>query len=352
MARLARRERVVTQGDAPAAALPSEIERAMYGFLASQVLFVGDEIGAFDRIAAAGTATAEEIAPACGVHPAALDRLLLAAVSIGLLDREAGRYSVPAHLRGALAHGSPDYAGGRLRHYQQVSYGVVQHMRQALVENAPQWQRMVGGGGDYKELYASPERLDSFLSTMWALGHGSECELVDRFPLGRFRRLCDLGGGSGSFAIAALERTPGLEATVFDLPPIGGYLERHQRVWLARGLRFVPGDFFADALPPADVYALGYVLSNWGEERIRELLAKVFRALPAGGALLILEKLFDEDKRGPLATAMMHIDMLVETGGQHRTATEYGALLEDAGFRDVVVVRSSGEKHMVTAGKP
>jgi acetylserotonin N-methyltransferase len=90
-------------------------------------------------------------------------------------------------------------------------------------------------------------------------------------------------------------------------------------------------------LPPADLYSLGRILHDWPEDSIRLLLSKIYAALPPGGALLIAEKLLDEDKSGPTSAHMQSLNMLVCTEGEERTLTEYAALLLEAGFGSVEV---------------
>ena len=67
------------------------------------------------------------------------------------------------------------------------------------------------------------------------------------------------------------------------------------------------------------MYSLGRILHDWPEDRIRLLLSKIYAALPAGGALLIAEKLLDEDKSGPTPAQMQSLNMLVCTEGRERT---------------------------------
>jgi acetylserotonin N-methyltransferase len=57
--------------------------------------------------------------------------------------------------------------------------------------------------------------------------------------------------------------------------------------------------------------------------------------LPSGGALLIAEKLLDDDKTGPLPALMQSLSMLVGTEGKERAVAEYTALLRQAGFTQV-----------------
>ena len=69
--------------------------------------------------------------------------------------------------------------------------------------------------------------------------------------------------------------------------------------------------------------------------KVRTLLRKVWERLPSGGALLIAEKLLDDDKTGPVPALMQSLSMLVCTEGKERTLAEYTALLRQAGFTQV-----------------
>jgi acetylserotonin N-methyltransferase len=97
----------------------------------------------------------------------------------------------------------------------------------------------------------------------------------------------------------------------------------------------VEGDFFVDALPAGDLYAVGRILHDWTEEKIVSLLGRIYEVLPDGGGLLIAEKLLKEDRSGPVATHMQSLNMLVCTEGRERTLSEYSALLRDVGFREI-----------------
>ena len=112
-----------------------------------------------------------------------------------------------------------------------------------------------------------------------------------------------------------------MRAEVFDLPAV-------QKLYPDT----IEGDFFVDPLPPADLYALGRILHDWAEPKIRTLLDKIYAALPEGGGLLIAEKLLTEDG---VSAHMQSLNMLICTEGRERTAEEYASLLKAAGFRSV-----------------
>ena len=95
------------------------------------------------------------------------------------------------------------------------------------------------------------------------------------------------------------------------------------------------GDFFADELPEGDLYATGQILHDWPDEKIRLLLDKIYRRMPEGGGLLVVERLLAQDKSGPVSVLMQSLNMLLCTEGRERTLEEYRQLLEAAGFGDV-----------------
>ena len=127
--------------------------------------------------------------------------------------------------------------------------------------------------------------------------------------------------------------------------------EHHDIDWKTHGVKVIPGDFFRDELPEADLYSASRILHDWSEEKIHVLLAKIYLRLPGGGALLIAEKLLQNQKTGPMWAAMQSLNMLVCTEGRERTLLEYEALLRGAGFSSVEGRTTSAPLNTVLAVK-
>jgi acetylserotonin N-methyltransferase len=111
------------------------------------------------------------------------------------------------------------------------------------------------------------------------------------------------------------------------------------------------GDFFADPLPEGDLYALGRILHDWAEEKCLRLLRRIYEALPAGGAVLVAEKLLCDDASGPRWAQMQDLNMLTCTEGRERTLAGYEELLTAAGFGDVRGCRTSSPLDVVMGVK-
>jgi acetylserotonin N-methyltransferase len=226
---------------------------------------------------------------------------------------------------------------GYILYSNDVLFRMWANLEDAVLEGNHRWKQTFNlEGSIFDHFFQTDEAMRTFLLGMHGFGVLSSPKVVAAFDLSRFHRLVDLGGATGHLAIAACERYPEMHATVFDLPRVIEVArEQVSRSGVASRVGLMAGDFFADELPAADLFAVGRILHDWSEEKIRALLAKVLARLPSGGALLIAEKLLAEDKTRPVPALMQSLNMLVCTEGRERSLGEYRALLEAAGFRNV-----------------
>ena len=156
-----------------------------------------------------------------------------------------------------------------------------------------------------------------FACGMHGFGMLMSPKVVTAFDLSQFKRIADLGGATSHLVIAACEQYPELRGVVFDLPQVTALAREQVELSAARErIEIVAGDFFEDDLPAADLFALGRILHDWSEDKLGFLLRKVFARLPAGGKLLVAERLLNEDGVGPVPANMQSLNMLVTTEGR------------------------------------
>lgn len=327
--------------------IPAHLERAVFGIYSTYSLHLADRSGVFTYLADNAGATTAKIAGALETDEETLDRLLLVLASLNVLDRTAGgQYALADGVRPYLDRREPRYLLGFVDHLlgstadrfgQLAAY--LERGKNAVDADLP---------APFATLYRDEESTRRFLTAMWQLSFHVSHELAALADLGHARRLVDVGGASGPFSVAALLAYPRLRSTVFDLPQVGPYLAETAREHrLGDRLGFSGGDFFRDPLPEGDCVAFGYILSDWDDETCSQLLRKAYDACRPGGRVLVMERLFDEDRQGPLATAVMNLSMYFETQGRHRTPAEYLSLLERAGFTRCAVHRSTADKHLL-----
>ena len=150
------------------------------------------------------------------------------------------------------------------------------------------------------------------------------------------RRMLDVGGNSGEFAVQICRRELHTEATVIDLPVVCHVGERHVQTQPEAGrIQFCPGNMLDDAFPTDfDLITWKSVLHDWPDEQVPHLLKKSFDALPPGGTVLIFERQqWDfgvEDTPYGLLPVMLFFR-------SYRSPESYVVCLRNAGFSDISV---------------
>ncbi len=315
---------------------PAGVLDLIQAYRRSKTMFAAVSLGIFDRLSQ-GSAQAWTLAAELGINSDALAQLLDSCAALGLLKKDGLEYSNSPEAQTYLTRTSPHTLSGYILYSDHVLYPLWGNFESAIREGTNRWQQTFGGSGSiFEHFFRTDKSRRDFLGGMDGYGQLSSPAVVAAFDLGRFRRLVDLGGATGHLALAACARYPQLQGAVFDLPSVIAITQEYmQRSPHGNRVTLIPGDFFVDPLPEADLFVLGRIVHDWSEDKIRKLLKKVWERLPAGGALLIAEKLLNDDKTGPLPALMQSLSMLVCTEGKERTLAEYSALLRDAGFAQV-----------------
>ncbi|MGE5193516.1 MAG: class I SAM-dependent methyltransferase [Deltaproteobacteria bacterium] len=321
---------------------PAPILDLLEAFRRSKTMFAAVSLGVFDALAA-GPKPLAVLAAELKANPDALERLLGACVSLQLLQYAGGSYENTPAAAAYLCQASPRRLTGYINYSNSVMWKLWERLEDAVREGTHRWKQVYGWDGPiFSHFFRDEAARREFLMGMHGFGLISSPHVVSAFDLSRFGRLVDLGGATGHLAVAACQRYPHLQAVVFDLPeaiPLAREIVGESNV--AARVSFAPGDFFVDPLPPGDLYAVGRILHDWSEEKIVNLLRRIHDRLPAGGALLIAEKLLFDDQTGPRWAQMQNLNMLTCTEGKERTLAHYEALLKQAGFTGVQGCRTS-----------
>ena len=157
--------------------------------------------------------------------------------------------------------------------------------------------------------------------------------LMAAYEFASFRRIADIGGGTGRLVADLLTAHGNARGVLFDLPNV---VMGALAVLAASGVEArcdVVGGSFFDGLPSgADAYILRAILHDWDDAASLAILAACRRVFRPEGRLLIMERIVGGPNDG-LETKTSDLNMLVSPDGQERTADEFAALLANAGFR-------------------
>jgi len=322
------------------------------GFWASKTLLSAVEIGVFGAVAD-GPLDLTALRVRLGLHERAARDFLDTLVALGLLQRDDDeRYSNSEEADRFLDPAKPGYIGGIIEMFNARLYGFWGSLTEALRTGEPQ-NEAKHGEDLFRALYSDPARLEGFLRAMTGLSLPVAQALADVFPWQSVGTVIDIGTAQGCVLVELARRHPHLSGGGIDLPAVEPMFSRHVASHgLADRLRFVPGDFFVDDLPRADVLVMGLILHDWDLPTKRMLIGKAHAALEKGGSLIIYELMIDDARRSHVPGLLMSLNMLIETrGGFDYTCADCIGWTRDAGFADSHAVRLVGPHSAVIATK-
>ncbi|MCA1959221.1 MAG: acetylserotonin O-methyltransferase [Desulfomonile sp.] len=282
--------------------------------------------------------TVEDLCAEHGWSPRGLRILLDALTAMGLVVKGPdGAYTLEASLSGMLI---PDGDASVLP--MVLHRGSMWKIWSNLTEIVA-----TGNNPNLKDRDArSDDEIDAFIGAMHVVGRALADTIAASVDLSPFRRMLDVGGGSGTYVMAFLKRAPQLTATIFDLPKVVEIARRRiTDAGLINRVTLAAGDYNTDPLPPGhDLVLLSAIIHINSREGNQALFRKVYDCLEPGGAILIRDHLMDPTRTRPVDGAIFAVNMLVATrGGNTYTLEETTADLESAGFHDVRLVRE-GER--------
>lgn len=330
---------------------PERILQLGLGFWGSKTLLSAVELGLFSELAR-DPLDGEALRERLGLHRRSASDFFDALVALGMLNREGDLYHNTPETDLFLDRAKPSYVGGLLEMANARLYGFWGSLTEGLRTGQPQNEAKIGGNF-FAVLYEDPTRLRQFLQAMTGLSLGTAMALARQFPWSDYRTFVDVGAAQGGLPVHLAQAHPHLTGGGFDLSPVQPIFEEYVASFgLADRLRFYPGDFFADPLPPADVLIMGHILHDWSDDEKRMLIARSHSALPAGGALIVYDTIIDDERRRNAFGLLMSLTMLIETpGGRDYTGAECSAWMREAGFSETRVEHLVGPDSMVVGIK-
>jgi SAM-dependent methyltransferase len=306
------------------------------GFLKGRVILTAAELDLFTRLDKE-QASADNLARGLECDRRCLTRLLDCLVALRLLSKQDGIYQNTE--RGALLSAE----------HPETELPMVLHLS-GLWESWGGLTETVRTGTNPKRKPVTERGKDSlkaFIGAMHVVGRGLSHKIADSYNLAPFRRLLDIGGATGTYTTAFLEKNPEMTAVLFDLPDVIRWAEERLGAdGLLERVECVAGDFYKDELPKGcDLVLLSAIIHQNSPEENLALFQKIHRAVVPGSTLLIRDHVMEPARTHPPQGTLFAINMLVNTkGGDTYTFAEIKETLERAGFGEVKLVREG--EHM------
>ncbi|WP_224982360.1 acetylserotonin O-methyltransferase [Geomonas agri] len=307
---------------------PASLLELSGSYWSTCTLHAGVKLNVFTPLATSSM-TAVELAGATASDARGMAMLLDALTALGLLKKEDRLYAATPFSAKFLSRTSPDYLGHIIMHHHHLVAGW-SRLDEAVKTGQPVRERV-----SHEDVESSRE---SFLMGMFNLAMILAPKIVPQIDLQGRRRLLDLGGGPGTYAIHFCLHNPQLDAVICDLPTTRSFAEQTvARFELSDRIGFVPTDFEQDDLPEGfDVAWLSHVLHGIGPGTCASVLKKAVTALEPGGMILIQEFILNDKKDAPVFPALFSLNMLLGTpDGQAYSQGELFEMLEKAGATGV-----------------
>ena len=182
---------------------PQLVFEVASGFMASKLLFLANEVGLFEQLAD-GPTSLDELAQRTNVAKVRLRIIADAMIVTGLLQRNADEYQNSPTAAAFLAGRSTADMRPFLRFWNHLSY--------------PAWLKLEDAvrTGEAQATMDLPDDLQRIFSEgVEAIQAVPSQALPATYDFSRHQRLLDIGGGTGSWLTAVLNKYRDLESTLF-----------------------------------------------------------------------------------------------------------------------------------------
>lgn len=306
-----------------------------------------------------GGLSLEQVAEKVGLPVYGTRVLLEAGLGIGLVSEVEGRYRLTKV--GVFVEHDP-MTRANMNFVRDVNYHGIAHLNEAVASGKPEGLSVFGA---WDTVYEGLAQLPEHVRSSWfGFDHFySDGAFDSTLPLvfsERPRRLLDIGGNTGKWAIACLRHDPEVEVTIMDLPGQLRNAEQNLRkAELAHRVQFVPADLLQEstAIPRGfDAIWMSQFLDCFSEAQIVSILRRCVAALEPGRKIYILEAFWDR-QRFPAASFCLQMTSLYFTAvangnSQMYRSTTFLACLHAAGLEVEREYDELGLSHTLLVCRP
>ena len=323
--------------------------QARNNLIIHQALHAAAKLGVADLLNS-GLRTTAELAGELKVNEEALYRTLRALASQGIFEETAPRTFRNSQLSRSLRTDEPGSVRALFLFFgTEFYYRSLGEILYSIETGKPGREKIVGMS-EWEYMRQHPELARIFDDAMTSNSDLMGPAIAAAYDFGAWESIMDIGGGNGILLSHVLKAHKKLRGVLADQPHVlerarqRGFLEGE----LAARTSMQECDFFREVPSGCRAYLMKSVIHDWDDEKARAILMHCRRAVPANGALLLVEWGLS-DANLPSTGKLMDLAMLVLTGGKERTTEEYRELLASGGFRLQKLIPTASEYTIIEA---
>jgi ubiquinone/menaquinone biosynthesis C-methylase UbiE len=244
-------------------------------------------------------ATISEMEKALGLSRYGLQILLETGYTANIVDQlDAETYSITkiGHfiLKDKLTRVNMDFT-------QDVCYKGLFHLKEAITKGTPAGLKELG---DWATIYEGLKDLEPHVQKSWFefdhfYSDDSLNEALEIFFKSKPKRVLDVGGNTGKWAMACCHYDPDVEVTIIDLPgQIGMAKKNVEEAGLSDRISYFPMNMLAPdkQFPEADLIWMSQFLDCFSEEEIVKILKHTANSMKDHTRLMIMETFWDNQR--------------------------------------------------------
>jgi ubiquinone/menaquinone biosynthesis C-methylase UbiE len=328
-----------------AGVIPTPLLETFEAMAMARAIMAGVSLGIFDALAEQ-PADADRLARRLQLDRQGTDILLVALHALGYVEERGGQYRNSPAVEKFILPDSPQTLRAYVGDFNRDMWDEFSRVEEALrtgetsglhsrEPDDPYWERYMRGLFDLTRLAGD--------------------DVAKMIPVRKPKRMLDLAGGHGGYAIAMCRRHADLTVTIAELEGaarIGREIVHEQG--MADRIDFLVGDMFTSDLGHGyDVATAFQILHHFDEDVNVELLTRARAALREGGTVAVLEQERPPSgERGSSIGALTGLLFYVTSRARTYTAAELTTFVEAAGFNRVRHRRSQRlPGHVVVTGR-
>lgn len=299
--------------------------------------------------------TMEEVAARCGISRYAAQVLLEASLTIGTVLLEGERFTT-SKTGWFLLNDKATRVNMDFNH--DVNYLGMFSLEESLRHGRPEGLKVFG---EWPTIYEGLSSLPGQVRESWfAFDHFySDCSFDEAlrivFDENGARRLLDVGGNTGRWAMRCVEHSAAAEVTIMDLPQ---QLELMRRATAGRpGAERISG-YACNLLDRSVPFPRGYdavwmsqFLDCFSEEEATSILSRAAEALEPGARLYIMETFWDRQRFEPASFCLTQISVYFTVMANGNSKMYYSRdmerCVEAAGLRVERIYDGLGQGHTI-----
>jgi len=309
----------------------SSIASLIYGYRQAKILFTAVTLELFNHTSS--PVTVSSICRRLKLDKANAEIFLDSLVGMKFLIKHNARYSNTPVADTYLVKGKDTYLGQNVK-YQDLLWNAWGDMEYVLRHKSPRQnlRQLIAGNADF---------VRDYISGMQEISRRPAMEVAEKVNAAEAGTMLDVGGGSGVYSAALLERYPKLSAVILDLPQTIFWTRKFiARTSVCDRVSFRTGDYHKASFGSecCGLVLMSHITHDEGENDISRLFVKAYNALRKGGTIVVHDFMLDSTKTAPLFSALFSMHMRMYTrNGRVYSVEEYYSLLRKAGFTDLAV---------------